>query len=487
MSVLRDVAIGLDFVTLAYFVCLCLIYTTLAVIGWRAIESYVSRRPLRDYRRVATSPLSMPVTIVVPSYNEAGVIVESVRSLLESNFPDFEVLVVNDGSSDGTTATLMREFALVEVDRVPRANLDSKPVHATYVSATEPRLGVIDKENGGKADAMNAGISYAAFPLVCMIDADTMLDRDALARLVFEFEANSETVAAGGIVRVVNGSRFEAGRLVEVRTPRQLLVNLQILEYLRAFLGGRIAWSRTGMLLIISGAFGLFRRDALVEIGGYDATTVGEDAELIMRLHRHMHDSRRPYKITFFPDPICWTEAPSTLKALIGQRDRWQRGLVEMLIRHRKVLGRRRYGAIGTVAMPYFAIFEAFGPLIEAFGYTMFAITIALGWVSLPAMLAFAGACFAYGLVLSFAVLMMEQRAFQRYPGWRDLRRLIVTTVVENFGYRQLMSFVRARAMWRMLRRRESTWGEMTRVGFGDDSAEPKMGQTPHDGQMVQA
>ena len=235
---------------------------------------------------------------------------------------------------------------------------------------------MIDKENAGKADALNAGIKYATYPLFCAVDADTMLDAGALSRLVWEFQASPETVAVGGIVRIVNGSTFDNGRLDQVKTPTNLLANLQILEYLRAFLGGRIGWSKTGMLLIVSGAFGLFRRDVVVEVGGYDPAMVGEDAELILRLHRHHRELSRPCRITFFPDPICWTECPEDFRSLVRQRDRWQRGLIGMVMRHKDMIGRPRYGRIGLGAMPYYVVFELLGPTIECLGYVAFAVAL---------------------------------------------------------------------------------------------------------------
>jgi cellulose synthase/poly-beta-1,6-N-acetylglucosamine synthase-like glycosyltransferase len=321
-SLLEQVLHGFNVFTLGYFVVLQLTFTVLAIVGWRAIEDYVERRPMRDYRAVAESEMSMPVSILVPAYNEAPSIVASLRSLLTSQFVEFEVVVINDGSTDETMAALTDAFGLVKVGRVPRSNISTQLVHGVYTSPLEPRVVVIDKVNGGKADALNAGINHAVYPLFCAIDADTMLDADALSRLVWEFQAAPETVAVGGIVRIVNGSEFEDGRLARVRTPRNLLANLQIIEYLRAFLGGRIGWSKSGMLLIISGAFGLFRRDVCVEVGGYDPTTVGEDAELVLRLHRHQREHQRPCRITFFPDPICWTECPEDLGTLVARPDR---------------------------------------------------------------------------------------------------------------------------------------------------------------------
>jgi cellulose synthase/poly-beta-1,6-N-acetylglucosamine synthase-like glycosyltransferase len=457
---------GFNIFMLGYVLVLQMIFTILAIAGWLAIENYVKRRPMRDYRSVAESEMSMPVSILVPAYNEEPSIVASLRSLLKSQFIEFEVVVINDGSKDGTLAVLKEAFGLVEVGRVPRSNIPTTLVRAVYASPVEPRVVVIDKENGGKADALNAGINHANFPLFCAIDGDSMLDAGALSRLVWEFQAAPETVAVGGIVRIVNGSRFENGHLVEVRTPRSLLANLQIIEYLRAFLGGRVGWSKSGMLMIISGAFGLFRRDVCVEVGGYDPTTVGEDAELVLRLHRHQRERGEPCRITFFPDPICWTECPEDLGTLVRQRDRWQRGMIEMIARHRAMLFRPRFGRIGSVAMPYFLVFEVLGPTIECIGYTLFVIAVALGIIPLAFALAFLAIALTYGLVLSFLVILMEERAFRRYPGWIDLMRLAVCTVIENIGYRQLLAVVRMRA-WYTLARGNQHWGEMTRKGFG--------------------
>jgi cellulose synthase/poly-beta-1,6-N-acetylglucosamine synthase-like glycosyltransferase len=451
---------------LAYLVVLMLVYQTLLLIGWRAVEGYVRRRPLRDYGFVARSPLSLPVSVLAPAYNEAPVIAPAINALLDSQFGQFEVVVVNDGSTDATLAVLREAFGLVKVERVPSAAIKTRPVRGVYVSRTEPRLVVVDKENGGKADSLNAGIKYARYPLFCAIDADTLLDPGALARLVWEFQAYPETVAVGGIVRVINGSVVRQGRLAQVRTPHTLVENLQVLEYLRAFLGGRIGWSRLGMLLIISGAFGLFRRDAVVAAGGYDTGTVGEDAELVLRLHRHQRERGEPCRISFFPDPICWTEVPASWRVLIRQRDRWQRGLIELLWRHRAMFANPRYGRIGLCAIPYYVVFEMLGPVVELLGYLAVIAAAALGLLSPALTVLILGLAVSYGLILSFGAVLLEERAFRRYPDGRDLARLIMAAVLENLGYRQLMVVVRARAWWTLLRKR-SGWGEMTRAGFG--------------------
>jgi cellulose synthase/poly-beta-1,6-N-acetylglucosamine synthase-like glycosyltransferase len=464
-DVIREVLRDFNIFMLGYVVALDFVFLLLVTLGWRAVNEYVARRPFRDYKHVGESELSMPVSILVPAYNEGPVIVSSIHSLLSSQFSQLEIVVINDGSTDNTLQSLIDAFDLVRVDRVPRANLPSEPISAVYVSSSDHRVVVLDKANGGKADSLNAGIRYARYPLFCAIDADTMLDPGALARLVWEFQASPSTVAVGGIVRVVNGSEVDGdGRLVQVRTPGKMLVNLQIVEYLRAFLGGRIGWSRLGMLLIISGAFGLFRREVVVEAGGYDTTTVGEDAELVLRLHRHQRDHKRKCRITFFPDPICWTEAPADFKTFVSQRDRWQRGLIEMMIRHKGMLGRKRYGGVGVVALPYFIFFELIGPILEVLGWAACIAGLAVGAISYPFALAIVGFSVSLGLMISFAVLLMEERAFRRYPDWKDLRRLIAAAFVENLGYRQLNTLIRVRAWYTLFH--SSGWGEMTRVGL---------------------
>ena len=456
----------LDWFMIAYFGSLALICTLLTAVGWRAVEDYVRRRPMRDYRWVGQSPMSLPVSILAPAYNEGPVIVPAMKALMASQFVNFEIIVINDGSKDDTMEQLKQGFGLVPANRVPRSNLKTKEVKGVWASPTESRLVVLDKENGGKADALNAGLRYARNPLVCAIDADTILDPGALSRLVWEFQSNPDTVATGGIVRIVNGSLVEDGRVVQVRTPKSMIANIQILEYLRAFLGARVGWSKLQMVLIISGAFGLFRRESVIEAGGYDTSTVGEDAELVLRLHRLHRETGRPCRITFFPDPICWTEAPGTLKQLVRQRDRWQRGLIEMLSRHRKMLFNRRYGRIGMVAMPYFVVFELLGPIVECVGLLALIVSLVFGYSSPLVLALMAGLSITYGFVLSFVAILMEERAFRRYPGWRCLSRLVLAAFVENVGYRQLMTFVRARAWW-TYRRSAHVWGEMTRAGFG--------------------
>lgn len=473
MDEVRATVVGvlgvLQWPLLAYMLTLNAIYTVLIVTGWRSVHRYVTMRPLRDYAYVASSPLSMPVSILVPAHNEEPTIVDAVRALLRSRYGQLEIVVINDGSTDGTIAALTEGFGLVPVERVPRSGLATADVRGVLASTVDDRVVVIDKAGGGKADALNCGINYAQFPLVCAIDADTLLDTGALSRLVWEFQSNPDTVATGGIVRVVNGSLVEDGLVSEIRTPKPLLESIQVMEYLRAFLGGRLAWSRWNMLLIISGAFGLFRRDVLVEAGGYDTSTVSEDAELILRVRRMRADHGQPCRITFFPDPICWTQAPDSARVLARQRDRWQRGLGEMLLMHRGMLFRRRYGRTGWIALPYYWLFEFLEPVITVVGLVLVTVGLIAGSVDPFVYVLILALATAYGLFLSLGVILLEERAFRRYPHWRDLVRLSLAVVAENFGYRQWQAWVRFRATYRALfrgSRHRGVWGAMPRSSF---------------------
>jgi cellulose synthase/poly-beta-1,6-N-acetylglucosamine synthase-like glycosyltransferase len=461
--------VALSIVLIAYAVALQLLYTLMTYLGWVAVREYVALRPLRDYKFVGTSPMSLPVSILVPAFNEQAGVVESVRSLLSSQFSQLEVVVINDGSLDATLPRLVEAFDMIAVHRVPRSGLPSATVNAVWVSRLDDRVMLIDKVNGGKADSLNAGINYASYPLVCSLDADTILDPEALARLVWEFQADDDTVATGGIVRIINGSTLEGGKLTHVQTPSSLLANIQIVEYLRAFLGGRIGWSRAKALIIISGAFGLFRRDALVQAGGYDATCVGEDAELVLRLYRSRKEAGLPCRITFFPDPICWTECPQDLRTLARQRDRWQRGLGQILWRHRAMTLNPKYGPVGWLALPAFWLFELLGPVVETVGMILIPIGLVLGYVTVPIFLLLLALTVLYGFLLSLVAVLIEERAYRRYPSWRDLRRMMVALVVENLGYRQWLAVVRVRAMLKRPRQGHR-WGAQQRAGFGGES-----------------
>jgi cellulose synthase/poly-beta-1,6-N-acetylglucosamine synthase-like glycosyltransferase len=475
---LSDFIVAVNYFVLAYFLVINGVYVTLYLISFVEIADYVRREVFSGFSELFTSNYAPPVSVVVPAYDEEATIIESVRSFLTLAYPLHEVVVVNDGSQDRTLEVLMEEFGLYETDQPVRRQLDFAPIRGVYAAASE-RLVVVDKLNGGKADALNAGICAANYPLVCCMDADIILEEDALLRVARPMIESSEVAAVGGIVRVANGCEFERGRLVEVRTPKKALPNFQVVEYLRAFIASRTAWSRLNCLLIISGAFGMFRRRDLIAAGGYEKDTVGEDMELVTRMHRVLRENDRQYRISFVPDPIAWTEVPDTLRVLRRQRDRWHRGLIETLFRHKRMLFNPRYGVVGTVGMPYFFLFEFLGPVVELLGYVAFVVGLLLGVLNAEFALAFFLAAVGLGVLLSTAAVFLEELRLERYPRWRDIAKLTVYGVLENFGYRQINTLWRVLAIVSYLRK-TNEWGAMERRGF-DPAKQRRRPQATHE------
>jgi cellulose synthase/poly-beta-1,6-N-acetylglucosamine synthase-like glycosyltransferase len=460
-----DAVIVFNGVVLFYFLSLNSVYLVTSLFAFRALRAYALRMKTLDMEEFLRSGGAPPITLVSPAFNEEATCVESVRSLLTLNYPDFEVLVCNDGSTDDTLGVLRGAFNLEPVERVPMASIPTAEVRGVYRSRRHRNLWVVDKENGGKADALNAAINHSRTVLFCAMDADSLLERNALLRIVRPFLENADTVAAGGIIRIVNGCTVRHGQVEEIGLPKNPLARFQVLEYLRAFLSGRMGWDALDSTLVISGAFGIFDRSRVVEAGGYATDTVGEDMELVVRLHRHCREKEIPYRITFVPDPVAWTECPESLGVLGRQRDRWQRGLYESLIRHRTMLFNPRYGKPGVLAFPYFFFLEMMGPLVEALGYVAFLATVLMGRASTLYVTAFLAVAVVLGVVLSIAAVGLEELSFRRYPRRRDLLKLFLFGVLENFGYRQLNAWWRFRGTIRAVRGKEG-WGSMVRKGF---------------------
>jgi len=451
---------------LAYFFVINLIYTMLLLISVRESRQLDRRMACGGYDVILRSPLTLPVSVLMPAYNEEATIVQAVQSLRLQKYGEFEIVVVDDGSTDSTLDRLVAAFALEKVDRPLRLTLPCGRLRGVYISRQVANLTVVSKENGGKADALNAGVNAARFPLVCAIDADALLERDALLRVVKPFmDRPRETVASSGIVRVANGCIVRDGTVTEVHTPRSHLAALQVVEYLRAFLTSRTGWSRLRSLFVISGAFGVFKKDAVLQVGGYRTDTVGEDMDLVLRLHQHYRERREHYRIVFIPDPVVWTEAPEDLRTLRKQRNRWHRGLLECLWASRRMIGRPKYGPVGLFGLPYNLVFEALGPLIEVCGYLILAVSITLGLVDAHFVVLFFLLAVGYGVLLSVAAVMLDQTRSRRSGTPGDVARLLLFTVVENFGYRQMQTLWRAQATVDFLRKKQG-WGEMRRIGF---------------------
>jgi cellulose synthase/poly-beta-1,6-N-acetylglucosamine synthase-like glycosyltransferase len=463
---------GFNVLVIVYFLVLNSVYLFMSLFAFGSLRRYALRMRTVDVAELMATAGMPPVTLLAPAYNEEATCVEAIRSLLTLRYPSYDIIVVNDGSTDGTLAVLTDAFELIRADRAPVATIPTAEVGAVLHSSRYPRLWVIDKANGGKADALNAGLNYCRTPLFCAMDADSLLEPDALTRIVRAFLEDSTTVAAGGVIRIVNGCRVRSGIVEEVRLPENHLARIQVLEYLRSFLAGRMGWDALDATLIISGAFGMFQRTVVTEAGGYATDTVGEDMELVVRLHRFCREQRRPYRVAFVPDPVAWTECPESLRVLGRQRDRWQRGLVESLWRHRVMLLNPRYGNVGLLAFPYFFFLEVFGPIIEGLGYVTFLVAVVLGRTSMPYVVAFVAVAFAFGIALSFAAVGLEELSFRRYPRFRDLLRLLGVAFTENVGYRQLSTYWRIRGMVSKLRGAKA-WGAMERKGFRAVGASP--------------
>jgi cellulose synthase/poly-beta-1,6-N-acetylglucosamine synthase-like glycosyltransferase len=456
---------------LIFFFAINSYYLVLTLAGfWRTLKVIREvRRP--DQRRLLRSPLTPPVSLLAPAFNEEANVVENVRSLLMLDYPLYEVILVNDGSRDRTLGHLVDAFDLRKSARTFEQALPSKPIRGVYESPTYPNLVVVDKVNGGKADALNAGLNLSLYPIFCAIDADSILEPDALLRLVRPFiDAPGVTIAAGGVVRVANGCDIHGGRVHQVRLPRRTLPLIQIVEYLRAFLFGRMGWSTGNSLLVISGAFGLFDKKAAIQAGGYATNSVGEDMELVVRMHRHRRERQLPYRIGFVPDPICWTEVPEKFRVLRRQRTRWQRGLIDTLLRHRGMICRPRYGSVGMIALPGFLLFEMVSPLVEMSGYLLLPVLWWFGLLSPSLAGTFFMLAVMYMVLVSALAVLLEDLAFRRYASLRDLARLVVAAALENFGFRQLTVWWRVRAFWEYLRG-DHSWGVMERRGVAARTA----------------
>ena len=467
LEALREAVRATDGIA-AYVLYYCLLCNTLnallLVLATSSMHRHLTTRA-KDRRWLLLSSAVAPcITMIAPAYEEQETVVDSITSLMTLSYPALEVVVVNDGSSDETLARLVEEFDLVPMPVVYRKRVETQDVRGVYRSRREPNLLVVDKVNGGKADALNAGLNICSGELVCTIDADTIVEDDALLRMVRPFVDRTDCLAVGGTIRVVNGSEVVHGRVVTPRAPRTWLAGIQYVEYLRAFLFGRLGWNSLGGNLIISGAFGLFRKESVLAAGGYLHGTVGEDMELVARL-RATSPRGAPTVVQFVPDPVAWTEVPETLAVLGRQRDRWHRGLSDVLWRYRGSILSPRKGRLGLVVYPYFLFVELLAPVVEGFGLLYMGARMLLGIADLRFVLAFVVLTYVFGLVLSLWAIALDGVAFPRGHRRRDELLLILWAVAEQVGYRQLTIVWRLRGIREYLRG-STEWGAMTRRGF---------------------
>ncbi|MFW6138413.1 MAG: glycosyltransferase family 2 protein [Spirochaetota bacterium] len=449
-----------------YFLVINSIHLTILFLSIYELDRAKRSRLTFDLEQAFRFRLLPPVSIILPAYNEEKTIVESVRSLLFIHYPSYEVLVVNDGSTDGTLRKLKRAFNLLKTDYVFRRSLDTEKVKGIYISEKYKNIIVIDKENGGKADALNAGINVSTYPYFCAVDADTILGTDALSRLILPFiNAPRQTTAVGGVVKPANGADLQMGVLLGQRLTRNILVNIQRVEYVRSFFMGRMGLSSINSLLIISGAFGLFKKDDVMAAGGYKKRSLGEDMMLVVKLHRLKKNQKEKYRIAFVPDTVCWTEIPSSLKVLKRQRIRWQMGLLESIFDNIRMFLNPSYGTVGLFSVPFYFFTEIISPFIEIAGYCLTALGMFTGVLPADYALHFLIATWVYGIVNSFMALTMEHYSSPstQKPGHFLIKLLV--SCVENLFYRQVNLYFRIAGFFRYFTKKRE-WGVMERKGF---------------------
>ncbi|MDT9026368.1 glycosyltransferase family 2 protein [Rossellomorea yichunensis] len=459
-----SILMSIGWFVLIYMILVISFYTILLVISLFQLRKTYGLDDWEPYEELLHLHQTKPVSILVPAYNESVGIMATVRSLLSIEYPEYEIIIINDGSTDDSMGKLVESFQLVKIKWVIREQLDTQPVKGVYQSRLYKNLLVIDKENGGKADALNAGINVSNYPYFCSIDGDSVLERTAFLKVMKPIvESDGEVIASGGSIRIANGCEIESGEIVKVGLSRSPLVVMQVIEYLRAFLMGRIGLSRHNLLLIVSGAFGVFSKRWVVDAGGY-SHTVGEDMELVVRLHRYVKEQKADKRIVYVPDPVSWTEAPESLKYLRRQRSRWHRGLFESLWIHRRLLFNPKYGSIGMVSMPYFLIIEFFGPVVELMGYVIMILSLFLGGVYLEFAILLFFLSILYGSILSMAAVLLEEWSVRKYPKASDIGRLFAYSLTETLWYRPLTVLWRCEGILDVIRKKRG-WGEMARKG----------------------
>jgi cellulose synthase/poly-beta-1,6-N-acetylglucosamine synthase-like glycosyltransferase len=472
-----SLVLGFNYFVIFYFAFTNSIYLLLLSLSAFVAFNQVWRSRFAGYQEIASSPITPPVSILVPAHNEKFTLAETTRSLLNLEYPSYEVIIINDGSTDGTLESLIHHFNLYKADLIYRPIIPTGPVKGFYVNPEYPNLTVIDKPWGGKSESLNVGINASRSPYFCSVDADTILEKDALLKIMKPVLESEDVVASGGIVRVLDGCTVEGGRITKIDLPKKSILIFQVVEYLRSFLFGRTGWSALKCLLVLSGAFSVFQKKAVQEVGGYLLNTVTEDFDMIIRLHRRMREKKIKYSILFVPEPVSWTQVPDQYKMLARQRRRWQRGLVNTLLANIRMFFNRRYGWIGWIAMPYTFFIELLGPIIELLGYVAIALSFYFHLINLKMFWLFLLLAFFYGIFLSVGAIFIEEITYRRYPQWTSLIRLMIYGVLENLGYRQINAWWRMQALVQVVLRKDA-WERAPRRKF-------YMPSTAHDRKAV--
>ena len=460
----------------AIFIITAMIFTTylvLTIFSAISLRLYLRKNSYVDYNTIVSSPLAPSLSVIAPAFNESRTIIDNIRTLLSLYYNNYEVIVVNDGSTDDSLEKMIEIYELEKVNYYFDYRIPCKRIRGVYKSSNRSfkKLTVVDKVNGGKADSLNAGLNVSKNELVVSIDADSIMEPDALLKLAKPFMEAKEkrVIGAGGVIRIANSCEISGGHIKKIHLPRKFLPRAQVMEYTRAFLMGRMAWSELDGLLLISGALGMFDREIVIQSGGYRTDTVGEDMELVVRIRRYMADRDIKYDVVYIPDPLCWTEVPSTVKVLARQRSRWTRGTLETLITHRKLFLNRRYGKLGMLGYPYWLIFEYLAPIIEFFGILWFIFLAFTGKLNWPFFLLLTGFVYFFAVSLSIWSVFFEEITFHKYEKRRDVMKLIGTAFLEPLFFHPMVMLMSIKGNLDKLFKK-NTWGRMERKGFAEQS-----------------
>lgn len=473
-NLLSKISYGFNWVVLVYAFSIMISYLILGVISLRAMWRYLKMNSFINYDVLLPSELSPKISLLAPAYNEGKTIEDNVRSLLSLHYSNYEVIIINDGSKDNSMDILIKAYQLERVNYAVNYYIPTKKIKGVYKSANPAfkKLVVIDKENGGKSDALNAGINVSGNPYIACIDVDCVINQDGLLKMIKPFMdcTYKRVIASGGVVRIANSCIVDKGRLLEVNLPDKFLPRVQVLEYIRAFLLGRMAWGRLDGLLLISGAFGMFDKQIVREVGGYDCKTVGEDMELVVRIRRYMIEKKRPYTVTFIPDPLCWTEAPDNRDILGKQRNRWTRGTIETLLKHKSMFMNPRYSILGLLSYPYWFFYEYLAPLLEFSGLTVTLTAAMFGLVNWNLFFFLVLFVYSFAIMFSMLSLLSEEYTFHQYKDPSHFVKLVLTAMLEPITFHPFVVYAAIQGNIHKIKGIKG-WGEMTRAGFTQKKA----------------
>jgi cellulose synthase/poly-beta-1,6-N-acetylglucosamine synthase-like glycosyltransferase len=488
-----------------YGTSLLMAYAFLAIMSLISIRRYMKKNASVDYNIIVESPLAPGISVIAPAFNEGVTIISNVRSLLTFNYPKFEVIIVNDGSTDDTLEKLIEEFQLVHVEYAYREKLNCEPVKRIFKSTNQAydKLIVVDKVNGkSKADASNAGINVSTFDYFLCTDVDCILDKDTLIKLIKPFMDEETTkvkelgdpcpecgyvhieedfrrvIASGATLRMVNSCEVDEGLMIRVRPPKRLLPRFQEMEYIRAFVLGKMGWDLINAVPNVSGGLGMFDKDIAIRAGGYDSKSFGEDMDLITRMCALMKDNKKKYAVKYVPMTLCWTEGPTSLKVFGRQRSRWGRGLAQIMSIHRKIIFNPRYGRLGIIVFTYNFFYELLAPIIEFTGilfYIYLIITKQINWPFAIILIVFV---YTYSVMITTMALLWDQITFKYYKTWNEVIGLCLMAFLEPFIYHPLIMFFAIKGYFNFVTGRKHVWGNMQRQGFGAPKKKPEIKQT---------